>query len=233
MQLHGRRVVQRPHRAAAGGRGRDVPLHAHALERRAGRARRRLRRRLLPPGVGSLVRAVARHRRRAVDHDRAAGEHGCRRSGPARGRRWSRRPATGCACGTRMAAATRRDRRRRRRAGRAGAGGRRRWRRACPARPRRRCARCATGSTPSAPSSWRARRRSPGTGSTRSPRRAARFGMAYNIGNVQLQPGAPRPRARQRDGLHRGGPRRAAPAGGRRDDRARASATTSAPCSRR
>ena len=96
-QLHGRRVVQRPDRPAAAGRGRDVPLHADALERRAGRAGRRLRRRLLPPRVGPLVRPLARHRRRAVDHDRAAGEHDAgdplRRPGDARrgvGRRGAR-----------------------------------------------------------------------------------------------------------------------------------------------
>ena len=40
------------------------------------------------------------------------------------------------------------------------------------------------------------------------------FGMAYNIGNVQLQPGAPRPAHGSRDGLRRGGPGRAAAAGG-------------------
>ena len=84
------RTLQRVRRAAARRRRRPLPGDAHALVGRAGGAAGGLRRRVLPPRVGSIGRAVAQHPRRVGDADRRARRAARRSRAPGRARQRGR-----------------------------------------------------------------------------------------------------------------------------------------------
>ena len=69
-RVDGRPLILGVHGPAAAGRGRIVPLHAHALVGGAREARRGLRGRLLPSRMESRGRPVDEHCRRLLDADR-------------------------------------------------------------------------------------------------------------------------------------------------------------------